>query len=107
MLNEVNPSTKLTRVLSGESSNVQYPSLAVEDACKTNLIVSVEEHNILGGLGSAIAEYKSKLDKSPPQIFLGIKDTYDKGGEYKFLKEKHGLVAEKIVNDILKKLKKS
>ena len=81
--------------------------LAVEDACKTNLIVSVEEHNILGGLGSAIAEYKSKLDKSPPQIFLGIKDTYDKGGEYKFLKEKHGLVAEKIVNDILKKLKKS
>ena len=80
---------------------------AIKEACKTNLIVSVEEHNVLGGLGSAIAEYKSELEKSPPQIFLGVKDTYDKGGEYKFLKEKHGLVAEKIVIDILKKFKKT
>ena len=73
-------------------------------ACDTNLIVSVEEHNIIGGLGAAIAEYKSTIKNSPPQLFLGIKDYYSKGGSYNFLKEKHGLTKEKIVQDILKKM---
>ena len=68
----------------------------------SKLIVSVEEHNIIGGLGSAIAEYKSSLKQSPKQLFLGIKDTYGKGGNYKFLKEKHRLTSDKIVEDIEK-----
>ena len=75
--------------------------MAIEEACKSKLIVSVEEHNIIGGLGSAIAEYKSSLKKSPKQLFLGIKDTYSKGGNYKFLQEKHRLTSNKIVEDIL------
>ena len=75
--------------------------LAIEEACETKLIVSIEEHNIIGGLGSAISEYKSSLKKSPKQLFLGIKDTYSKGGNYKFLKEKYRLTPEKIVEDII------
>ena len=74
---------------------------AIEEACNSKLIVSVEEHNVIGGLGSAIAEHKSVLKKSPKQLFLGIKDTYSKGGNYKFLQEKHRLTSEKIVEDIL------
>ena len=74
---------------------------AVSEACKSKLIVSVEEHNIIGGLGSAIAECKASLKESPRQLFLGIKDTYSKGGNYKFLQEKHRLIPEKIVEDIL------
>ena len=74
---------------------------AIEDACKFKLIVSVEEHNVIGGLGSAIAEHKSSLEKSPKQLILGVKDTYTKGGSYKFLQEKHRLTAEKIVEDII------
>jgi len=73
----------------------------IEEACNSKLIVSVEEHNIIGGLGSAIAEYKSCLNKSPRQLFLGVKDTYSKGGNYRFLLEKHRLNSEKIVEDIL------
>jgi len=75
--------------------------LAIEEACETRLIVSIEEHNVIGGLGSAISEHKSTLKKSPKQLFLGIKDTYSKGGNYKFLKEKHRLTPEKIVEDIV------
>ena len=75
--------------------------MAIEEACNSKLIVSVEEHNIIGGLGSAIAEYKSSLKKSPKQLFLGIKDTYSKGGDYKFLQEKHRLTSQKIADDIL------
>ena len=77
---------------------------AIKEACDSKLIVSVEEHNVIGGLGSAIAEYKSGLKKSPEHLILGINDTYSKGGNYKFLGEKHRLVPEKIVEDILKKL---
>ena len=74
---------------------------AIKEALSSKLIVSVEEHNIVGGLGSSIAEYNSLLKSSPKQLFLGIKDTYSKGGSYKFLLEKHRLTAEKIVDDIL------
>ena len=75
--------------------------IAIEESCTSKLIVSVEEHNIIGGLGSAIAEYKSGFKASPKQLFLGIKDTYSKGGDYKFLQNKHRLTAEKIAEDIL------
>ena len=78
--------------------------IAIEDSFNSRLIVSVEEHNIIGGLGSAIAEHKGSFENSPKQLFLGIRDTYSKGGTYKFLKHKHGLTAEKIVEDIVQKL---
>ena len=79
--------------------------IAIDKACSSKLIVTVEEHNVIGGLGSAIAEYKSSLKNSPEQLFIGIQDTYSKSGSYKFLREKHRLTAEKIVEDIFKKLK--
>ena len=79
---------------------------AVEESCNSKLIISVEEHNIVGGLGSAIAECKAQLSKSPKQLFLGVKDIYSKGGSYKFLQEKHRLTSEKIVEDIVLELGK-
>ena len=44
--------------------------------------------------------YKTTLKNSPEQLIIGINDTYTKGGDYKFLKEKHRLTAEKIVEDV-------
>jgi transketolase len=79
---------------------------SVVDACKfSKLIISVEEHNVIGGLGSAIAECKSKLDKSPKLLSIGVNDSYSKGGSYKFLQEKHGLSPDKIVENVIKNLK--
>jgi transketolase len=64
------------------------------------LFVTVEEHNIIGGLSSVIAEAKSKLTNTPPQLSIGIPDQYSEGGEYKYLKNKYGLnsldIAKKI-----------
>lgn len=75
---------------------------AVEEACSSSkMIVSVEEHNIIGGLGSAISEQKSKISNSPKLLTIGIEDQYSKGGSYKFLLEKHGLTSEKIASKIL------
>ena len=79
---------------------------AVNRACRSSkLIISVEEHNIIGGLGSAIADSKAKLVNSPKQIMIGVNDSYGKGGSYKFLQEKHGLTPNKIVDNVLKNFK--
>ena len=44
--------------------------LAIEEACEAKLIVSIEEHNVIGGLGSAISEYKSSLKTIPKTIIF-------------------------------------
>ena len=79
---------------------------AINDACRNSkLLVSVEEHNIIGGLGSSISEHLVTVKDSPNLLIIGINDTYSKGGSYNFLKEKHGLSPGKIVSDIIKNLK--
>ena len=71
------------------------------EAKKSKLIVTVEEHNIFGGLGSAVSEILTKKQNRPRQLIIGIPDTYSKGGEYAFLKEKFSLTKEKIARKIL------
>ena len=78
---------------------------AIKVSLKSKLIITVEEHNIIGGLGSAVSESISKFSKSPPQLFLGINDAYSKAGDYEFLKKKYGLNSESIVAKALKLLK--
>jgi transketolase len=73
----------------------------IEKSCqKTRLVVTVEEHNIIGGLGSAVAEYKSTLKNTPPQLFIGIPDTFCKPGDYQYLLNHFGLTPESIVQKI-------
>ncbi len=62
----------------------------------SRLLVTVEEHSVIGGLGSAVAEYKSAKRTAPPQLTLGLPDAFDVTGDYRFLLERHGLVAAKI-----------
>jgi transketolase len=70
---------------------------AIDRACATaKLIVSVEEHGIIGGLGGAIAEYKAGRQSAPPQLFMGVPDAFDKSGDYKYLLGKYGLTGKQI-----------
>ena len=79
---------------------------AIKEACENSkLIVSVEEHNIFGGLGSAISVQMVLLKSHPKLLTIGVKDYYSKGGNYEFLKEKHGLSTDKIVMSVLENLK--
>ena len=76
---------------------------AVEKACKSsNLIVTVEEHSIIGGLGGAVAEYKATLKESPPQIFIGLPDKFGEAGEYRYLLQKYCLTAKQIAERIVR-----
>ena len=80
---------------------------AIHSSCKKNkIIISLEEHNIIGGLGSAIAEVKSTITNAPPQLFFGINDYYEKGGEYDYLKKKYNLNVEFVTKKIIDEFRK-
>lgn len=60
------------------------------------LAVSVEEHNVIGGLGSAVADALATHSKSQKLVKIGINDEYPKPDTYENLLNKYGLTAEKI-----------
>ena len=70
--------------------------MIVKCAKETKKLISIEDHNIIGGLGSAISEvlteeYPAKL------IRLGIKDTFGKSGKAEKLMEYFGITAKNII----------
>jgi len=72
---------------------------------QNQLVVTVEEHNIIGGLGSAVAEYKAGFDKAPKQIMCALSDSFKKIGNYKFQLKENGLLAEDIAEKVERSLK--
>jgi transketolase len=69
------------------------------------LIVTVEEHNVINGLGSAIADYLAEKNIQVPFLKIGVQDKFSSVGDYQFLLEQHGLTPEHITESILKILK--
>lgn len=72
---------------------------------KHNLIVTVEEHNIRGGMGSAIAEFKAGFANMPRQIFIGFPDSYAEAGAQRYIWEQVGLTQDAIACRIEEELK--
>jgi transketolase len=74
---------------------------AVDRAVReTPLLVTVEEHSVIGGLGSAVAEYKATLRGAPPQMTIGLPDDFGPTAEYRYLLEKYGLVGARIAERV-------
>ncbi len=74
--------------------------LIIKCAKETKKLISIEDHSIIGGLGSAIAdvlaeEYPTKLIK------LGVKDTFGKSGKAEELMEYFGITKKDII-DVVK-----
>lgn len=74
--------------------------MIVKCAKETKRLISIEDHNVIGGLGSAISEvltskYPAKLER------IGINDEFGKSGKAEELVEFYGLSAEKIVEKFL------
>lgn len=69
--------------------------IILEAARETRAIVTAEEHNIIGGLGSAVAEV---LVESYPTVMerVGVMDTFGESGSGDELLKKYGLTAENI-----------
>jgi transketolase len=67
---------------------------------KSKVLVTIEEHSVIGGLGSAVAEYVCQFKNTPPQLRLGLPDAFGKTADYRYLLEKYDLVGSKIAQNI-------
>ena len=76
----------------------------LEAAKKTNFVVTVENHSIIGGIGSAICELLS--EKNPTKVLrIGVNDEFGQSGEPAELMDFYGLNAKKIAQKIESKLR--
>ena len=71
-----------------------------KSAEKTNLVVTVENHSIKGGIGSIICEQLS-LRRPTKVVRLGINDEFGQSGTSDELLEHYGLNSKKIVQKIV------
>ena len=70
--------------------------IIVKAAQECGKIVTAEEHSVIGGLGSAVAEVVTQ--KAPVKMaYVGQKDTFGESGKPDQLKEKYGMTAADIV----------
>lgn len=70
-------------------------------AAEFELIATVEEHNIVGGFGSAVAEVMATVPCKARLALIGLEDKYSSTvGSQKYLREIYGMSAEKIFERI-------
>lgn len=80
----------------------------VQAADKTGLVLTTEEHTVLGGLGSAVAEVLGQSRPTPMKIH-GLQDVYGESGANEALLDKYGInVADiaRAAKDLIKSAKK-
>ncbi|MBI2208672.1 transketolase family protein [Candidatus Woesearchaeota archaeon] len=78
--------------------------LIISLAKKTNCVITAEDHNIIGGLGGAVAEV---LGENYPCLMkrIGLEDRYGESGKPAELYEKYGLSANKVAEKVKKFVK--
>ncbi|MBQ2754022.1 MAG: transketolase family protein [Clostridia bacterium] len=77
----------------------------IKAAKETKAIVTVEEHSIIGGLGSAVCEVLCECE--PVKVKrIGVEDRFGQSGKPELLFEEYGLTAENIVKQTMKLLGK-
>ncbi|MBR5876075.1 MAG: 1-deoxy-D-xylulose-5-phosphate synthase [Akkermansia sp.] len=73
-------------------------------AAKCKLIVTLEDHTVVGGFGSAVQELLSDHGVSTQVLPIGWPDEFVEHGTLELLRAKHGLTPENITSRILHKL---
>jgi transketolase len=74
---------------------------AIEEAARAGCIVTVEEHSVIGGLGSAVAEVL--VERCPvPLERVGVMDTFGESGKPDELLKKYGLTLQDILSAVVK-----
>ncbi len=92
----------MARVINISTIKPLDENLIRESIMDVKLQVSVEEHNVVGGLGSAIAECVSGIRDCPPLLRLGVQDKFGESGLADELLERHRLTEKLIAEDIHK-----
>lgn len=72
-------------------------TMVISSANKTGKVVTVEDHQIIGGLGSAVAEVLAEKCPSACLRRIGLRNTFAESGQYHLLLEKYGMSTKHIV----------
>jgi transketolase len=85
---------------------IDYETI-VRCASDVDFIITVEEHNIVGGFGSAVAEVLAGVDGKHAQLVrIGLEDTYSSiVGSQEYLRDCYGMSANRIVERVLNTVK--
>ena len=81
-------------------------AVAVLKAAAMGPVVTAEEHNVIGGLGSAVAEIMAGAGCGSGLIRVGVQDTFSETGDYASLQKKYGIDAESVADAVKRSLKK-
>lgn len=76
-------------------------------AKETKAIVTAEEHNVIGGLGSAVAEVMVQGNYSVPMEMAGIDDVFSQTGSYGSLLKEYKLDAPSLVKKVKKAISRA
>lgn len=101
---ELNEQKISTRVINCSSIKPIDAKTILKAAEETRAVVTVEEHQVMGGLGSAVAEVLSQHYPVPMKI-VGIEDHFGESGEPLQLLKKFGLTKENILKAALQVLR--
>jgi len=102
----VHEALKAREILAGEGISAEIINihtikpldrdLVIAAAQKCGAVVTAEEHNIIGGLGSAVAETLAEACPTP-MLRVGVEDSFGRSGKVQPLLEMYGLTAANIV----------
>ena len=105
----VNAALKAAELLAKEKISVGVVDVHTikpmpDDICSLALVpsmyVTIEEHNIIGGLGGAISEKLADAGSAVPLLRLGVKDCFSTVGDYEYLLSVNRLLPDQIAQDI-------
>jgi len=94
-----------TRVIEIHTVKPLDEKILTKAAKETRAMVTIEEHNIYGGLGSAVAESLTKYYPVPIEM-VGISDTFAESGSYEELLDEYGMGVSDIVEAAKRVLKR-
>lgn len=72
---------------------------------KVKIMVTVEEHSVVNGFGTAVAQFKAPVRNAPPLYIMGVKEGSKTTGPYDEVLDSYGLSGEKIASNIKKLFK--
>lgn len=93
------------RVINNHTIKPMDEKTIIKAAQETKAIVTVEEHQVMGGMGSAVAEVLSKTNPVPIEM-VGVQDRWGESGEPDELIEHFGLGVNSIIKAVKKVLKR-